>query len=282
MIDDSYLPKPPESLRPARREQMARIGEGIGMPINEGVLFESLVGSHNDAQNLTTGIVRMEARAQLPYHQHSFSEGVTLLDGDVAIEVQGRRYALQFLDNVLIPKGAAHAVVNNSASPATLHVAMATDSPTRNLVPDHFPIRLMPDDVSGYQGAETITRFKSAKRFEAAPNAIFIDFFNGSLAPDLEMSGGYGVFQPGGRLPAHVHDFDESISIIQGTATCLVEGRRYTLSNCATALQPRGRVHYFMNEGVNPMAMIWVYASPIATRLVVDERCATDKGYAWG
>ncbi len=47
------------------------------------------------------------------------------------------------------------------------------------------------------------------------------------------MSGGYGLFQPGGRLPAHVHDFDESICIIDGEATCVVEGRRHTMSSGA-------------------------------------------------
>ena len=46
--------------------------------------------------------------------------------------------------------------------------------------------------------------------------------------PGIEMSGGYGLFHPGGRLPAHYHDFDESICIISGEATCIVEGRRYT------------------------------------------------------
>ncbi len=86
------------------------------------------------------------------------------------------------------------------------------------------------------------------------------------------MSGGYTVFCPGARLPAHVHDFDESISIVRGKATCVVEGQRYGLSDCATAMVPRGRVHYFINETNQPMAMVWVYAGPRPERIVVDER----------
>src|SRR5437868_8286660 len=96
--------------------------------------------------------------------------------------------------------------------------------------------------------------------------------------PGLEMSGGYGLFQPGGRLPAHVHDFDESICIISGTSTCIVEGRRFTLADAATALVPRGRVHYFINESAGPMEMLWVYAGPRPERIVVDEVCATEEG----
>ena len=94
------------------------------------------------------------------------------------------------------------------------------------------------------------------------------------------MSGGYGLFQQGGRLPAHLHDFDESICIVEGVATCLVEGRRYTLDNLATALQPRGRVHYFINEAPAPMAMIWFYGGPLPERIVVDESCANEPNVA--
>jgi quercetin dioxygenase-like cupin family protein len=139
----------------------------------------------------------------------------------------------------------------------------------------------MPDDSTGFEGAERVNRFATAKRFAAGPNAEFIDFFNADLMPGLEMSGGYGLFQPTGRLPAHVHDFDESICIVSGQATCVVEGRRYSMSDGATALQPRGRVHYFINETRSPMEMLWVYAGPKPERIVVAESCATTEGNPW-
>jgi hypothetical protein len=62
---------------------------------------------------------------------------------------------------------------------------------------------------------------------------------------------------------------------------CIVEGRRHPMRDGATALQPRGRVHYFINESESPMAMIWVYAGPSPIRIVVDERCATAEGNPW-
>jgi len=141
----------------------------------------------------------------------------------------------------------------------------------------------MADDSTGpgRAGTERVNRFRTAKRFEAGAGATFIDYFNGDLMPGIEMSGGYGVFAPGGRLPAHIHDFDESICIVQGDASCIVEGRRYNMSGYATALQPRGRVHYFINQSNGPMAMIWVYAGPTPERLVVDERNATADGNPW-
>jgi quercetin dioxygenase-like cupin family protein len=128
---------------------------------------------------------------------------------------------------------------------------------------------------------EHVVRFATAASFEAGPGTKFIDYFNRDLVPGIELCGGYGLFQPGGRLPAHVHDFDESICIIEGKATCIVEGRRYLMSDRATALQPRGRVHYFVNESDAPMAMIWIYAGPRPERIVVEERCATSAGNPW-
>jgi len=134
---------------------------------------------------------------------------------------------------------------------------------------------MMPADATGLGYPERITRHKTAPRYEAGSNTSFIDFFNSTLIEGIEMSGGYGLFHHQGRLPAHAHDFDESITIVQGTATCVVEGQRYGLSDYSTALQPRGRAHYFINEEHEPMGMIWVYAGPLPKRVVVEEFCAT-------
>jgi quercetin dioxygenase-like cupin family protein len=240
------------------------------------------VGKFNSARNLTTGIVTVAPGGQLDYHTHGYTETVTLLSGSVIMEVEGRRYTLGALDNIVLPRGVAHAAISASTTqPAMLHIAMATDSPGRTLVDKFFSRRGMPDDSTGKKGAEYLTRYRTAKRFEAGKGATFIDFFNKILQPGIEMSGGYGLFQPGGRLLAHVHDFDESICIVQGQATCIVEGRKYSLSDCATAFQPRGRVHYFINESTSPMAMIWVYGGPSPERMVVAERCSTAEGNPW-
>ena len=57
--------------------------------------------------------------------------------------------------------------------------------------------------------------------------------------------------------------------------------RTYEVGECATAMVPRGRVHYFVNESDAPMEMIWVYAGPMPERIVVDPRCATEDGNPW-
>ncbi len=276
------LARPPESMRPDRDEVMTSVGHGETKEIAPGVSFECHVGSHNRARKLTTGLVTFAPGAVLPYHLHAFTESVTLLSGTMTMDIEGRSYSLKKLDNAVIRAGQAHSSRNPSSTQnAVLHIAMAVDIPSRTLVDKFFSKRSMPDDSTGIPGAERINRFATAKRSAAGPNTEFVDCFNSDLMPGLEMSGGYGLFHPGGRLPAHVHDFDESICIISGTAMCIVEGRRYSMSDCATALQPRGRVHYFINESKATMEMLWVYAGPRPERIMVDERCATVEGNPW-
>jgi 2-dehydro-3-deoxyglucarate aldolase/4-hydroxy-2-oxoheptanedioate aldolase len=276
------MKRPPDDFRPNRPEVMNPVGSGKKIEIDRGVVFECLVGAHNGAKNLTTGIVTFAPSARLAYHTHEFTESVTLLEGQAVIEVEGRRYDLEMLDNVVIPPGIAHHVFNASSNrPAVLHVAMATSNPSRTLVDRSFSRKAVQELIDGFPGAERVNRHRTAKRFEAGAGATFIDFFNKDLMPGIEMSGGYGLFKPGGRLPCHIHDFDESICIIQGTATCLVEGKRYTMSDNSTALQPRGRCHYFVNESKEAMAMIWVYAGPVPERLVLDESNCTPAGAPW-
>ena len=233
--------RPPEIYRPDRSEVITVVGQGLQAEIGRGVVFECLAGKPQGARNLTTGLVTFAPGAQLECHLHTYTEAVTLLSGSAVVEVEGRRYTLSVLDNMVIPRGLAHAAFNtSSAHEAVLHIAMPTDSPSRTLVDKFFSRRAMPEDSPGKAGAEFVTRHRTAKRFAAGQGASFIDYFNRDLVPGIEMSGGYGLFQPGGRLLAHFHDFDESICIIQGQATCHVEGRKYALSNGATALQPRG------------------------------------------
>lgn len=244
--------------------------------IETGVEFDCLVGKHNQARNLTTGLVTFQPGAVLPYHLHPFTEAITLLRGQAAVEVQGRRHDLMPWDNVVIPPQTAHLARNlSSKEPSVFHIAMPTDNPTRTLVD--------PATVSAKEGVkpERVHRFQTMPRFEAGPNTEFIDFFNRDMIPNIEMSGGYALFHPGGRLPAHLHDFDESISIITGSAICVVEGKRYPLADFGTALVPRGRIHYFINESPQPMAMIWVYAGPSPERIIVDESFATEMGNPW-
>lgn len=271
------LPSPPENMQPDREEAIAAVGDNDQIEIQRGVMFNPMAGGFNSARDLTTGIVTFQPEANLDYHTHPCSESITVLEGEIEVSVEGRAYRLGSLDNIVIPRWLPHAVRNlSTAAIAKLHITLPTSVIERNLVTRQFSYQSMPDDTTETAGAERVNRHHTAHRYSAGPGTEFIDFFNAQLVPGIEMSGGWGQFHSQGRLPAHLHDFDESICIIDGTATCRVGNREYSMSDCATAMVPRGQVHYFINETTDLMSMIWVYAGPMPVRIVVDEQCMTE------
>jgi mannose-6-phosphate isomerase-like protein (cupin superfamily) len=128
--------------------------------------------------------------------------------------------------------------------------------------------------------SETIVRNKPESIYELSQGAFFLDLFARRFGA-VGICGGYGRFLEGASLPCHIHDFDESITIVRGTATCLVQGRGYTLSGNDTAYIPKGLPHRFLNLGSEEMAMIWVYAGDEPDRQMVrSEYCSGE--LTWG
>ena len=270
------LPRRPAHIQPDRDALIATLASASTVELQPDITVNPMVGGFNTAQQLTTAIVTLQPNALLACHRHPCSESITVLSGTLEMQVEGRLYRLSPLDNIVIPRWLPHTARNpDPANPVRLHAAMPMSFPEREPVSRHFPEIPMPDTSTGMPGMERVTRFATAKRTSGiGPATEFIDYFNANLVPGLEMSGGFARFQPGGRLPAHLHDFDESICIIRGVAACFVEGQQHTLDNCATAMVPRGRVHFFRNDSTDTMEMIWVYAGPLPERIVVDELCA--------
>ncbi len=121
---------------------------------------------------------------------------------------------------------------------------------------------------------EYVARFDKAEVYELSEGAKFRDLFAGRFG-SVGICGGYGKFQPGSSLPCHTHEYDESITIVEGEAVCEVAGRRYRLSGCDTAFVPQGKPHRFLNHSDRPMAMIWVYAGSEPSRSIVDVEYCT-------
>lgn len=265
------LAQPPAETTPDREEVITCLGNGETVELHAGVVMETLVGDFNMARDLTTGILTLQPEASLECHRHPYDESITVLEGEAELCVEGRTYRLGPLDNLTIPRWLPHQTRNpDSRNIARLHVALATSVPERERVDRSFERTEMPSDSGGMPGFERVTRFSTAKRLRGIGRGVeFIDFFNDSLVPGIQMSGGFARFDPGGRLPDHLHVFDESICILRGVAECWVEGRRHPLSDCATALVTRGQVHYFSNPSDQPMDMIWVYAGPRPERIVI-------------
>jgi quercetin dioxygenase-like cupin family protein len=262
-----------------RREQIERPEDGKITVIVPGVELCPLAGAQCGARGLFTALLTLSPRASYPLYTRPFTEAMVLIAGAASVEVEDRHYRLESFDAITVAPRAPRKLVNLSTDqPAVLHVALAAGLPEQTWVNGRFATAVQPAVATGRAGAERICRNDPTARFELAPSAHFQDLYNADLGSQ-GICGGYGLFAPGARLPCHRHEFDESITIVRGTATCIVEGQRHELSDNATALVPQGRCHYFINLTLEPMAMIWVYAGDRPDRIVMDEEfCHPDRG----
>jgi len=232
------------------------------------------------ATNFSTGIARFKPGSLLPYHTHGFSEAVTVVQGQARVLIEGRAYRLEARDCVHVPQGVAHRVENSSLQEELVaHWSFATAVPTREIVDRTFVVEERGDGSPRAGDPETIVRYDQGALYELSKDAYFLDLFARRYGA-IGICGGYGRFQPGASLPCHIHDFDESITIVKGRAVCMVQGRKYELSGCDTAYIPTGRPHRFLNQSNEEMAMIWVYAGSEPDRRIVDAQYCSGE-LAW-
>jgi quercetin dioxygenase-like cupin family protein len=195
-----------------------------------------------------------------------------VLRGTALAEVEGRQYRLQQYDALFVPSAVNHAVRNDSNEEAHLHVSFPNAAPDRVLTETSYQVE--PREATTDTTPEKLVRFAAAEEYELAPNTAFRDLFTKRLGSS-GVCGGYGRFRPGSSLPCHIHDYDESISIVEGEAICQVAGEEHALSGNDTACIPRGRPHRFINRSDQAMAMIWVYAGDQPDREIVPQcHCA--------
>ncbi|MGD0731816.1 MAG: cupin domain-containing protein [Terracidiphilus sp.] len=235
-----------------------------------GVRLVSFASNQCGATGFSTGLATFQPGSRLPYHTHPCSEAVTILQGQAEVEIEGRRYRLGPLDCAHFPAGVAHQVTNaDSELELIAHTAFASAQPTRDLTDTLFAVQDRGPGNPLEGDPETILRFDQTPVYELSENAFFSDLFARRLGA-VGICGGYGRFLSGASLPCHIHDYDESITIVGGAAVSLVQGRQYQLSGYETAFIPRGIPHRFINQSKEEMAMIWVYAGDEPDRTIVD------------
>jgi quercetin dioxygenase-like cupin family protein len=254
-----------------RVEAIARPEASPALVLVPGVELRPMADAARGAQGLFAGLLTLAPGASIPYYERPSAEAIVLLEGAAAVDVEGRRYRLGPLDAVAVRPRRPRRLLNLSTDrAAVLHLAMAAAVPEQSWVNGRFaPVEQPPDSI-GREGAERVVRRAEAPIVELDPLARSQDLYNAELGT-RGLCGGIGLFEPGARLPCHRHPFDESITTVQGTATCVVEGRRHELAGLATAMIPRGRCHYVINLTLEPMAMIWAHAADRSDRTVLGE-----------
>jgi quercetin dioxygenase-like cupin family protein len=258
-----------EGMGKARPESI-RAGTGGATSVGTVIILREFVSRACGASGFSTGTATFEPGAVLPCHRHNFSEAIIILRGAACAIVEGRSYRLEAFDCLHVPAQVAHEVRNLSEdSPLVALWAFASEEPSRHLVE---PISAIIDrglSNPNPSDPEAIVRFADAEVYELSEGAKFRDLFARRFGA-VGICGGYGRFEPMASLPCHIHKYDESITIVEGEAVCLVQGNSYRLSGCDTAFIPEGRPHRFLNQSKSTMAMIWVYAGNEPERTLLD------------
>jgi putative monooxygenase len=254
---------------PEDRVESIHRGNAKAHSIAEGVWVHEFASKKCGAMRFSTGTALFDVSSVLPNHKHSVSEAIVILRGKAHIEVEGRRYILVPFDCLHVPAGVAHEVTNCSENSELLALsAFASENLSREFVQERFAIEERGLSNPSSRDPEYIVRFAQAETYALSEGTEFRDLFAGRLG-SVGICGGYGRFQPGASLPCHTHRYDESITIIDGQAICLVQGERYQLSGYDTAFVPEGRPHRFLNHSNSFMAMVWVYAGSEPERTLV-------------
>jgi oxalate decarboxylase/phosphoglucose isomerase-like protein (cupin superfamily) len=91
--------------------------------------------------------------------------------------------------------------------------------------------------------------------------AMFLD----SSVPGADLYGGINVLAPGAAIPVHWHSIGELQFILAGTGDAVdARGGRAPVGPHSVVFSPAGRAggHGFVNTGLVPLAILFVYPSP--------------------
>ncbi|MBP1883770.1 cupin domain-containing protein [Sinorhizobium mexicanum] len=84
------------------------------------------------------------------------------------------------------------------------------------------------------------------------------------------MLNGITEFKPGGAIPLHSHNCEESVLVLEGECIAEIDGRQYRLGRHDTTFIPGGVPHRFLNASETDLTRIfWTYASVEATRTLI-------------
>jgi putative monooxygenase len=77
---------------------------------------------------------------------------------------------------------------------------------------------------------------------------------------------GLSTFEPGSVIPLHTHNVEEAITILEGEAVAIIDGKEHTVRPYDTTFVPPGVPHHFRNDSGKTMRFLWTYGGTEVTR----------------
>ncbi|MFK9093095.1 cupin domain-containing protein [Bacillus salipaludis] len=105
-----------------------------------------------------------------------------------------------------------------------------------------------------------VSKYKSIKPYELDVGVNFHDMMMQDMGPKTLIVG-LATFEPGKSLPCHIHNVEESVTILKGNAFCDVEGVRTALEPYDTSFIPANIPHRFVNASeTEELIILWAYS----------------------
>lgn len=118
-----------------------------------------------------------------------------------------------------------------------------------------------------------VSKYKEIKPFEMDEGVYFHEMIMKDMGPKTIIVG-LATFKPGASLPCHIHNVEESVTILNGKAYCDVEGVRTYVEQYDTSFIPSTIPHRFVNaSNSEELVILWAYSQVnTALRFVDVER----------
>jgi quercetin dioxygenase-like cupin family protein len=250
-------------------------------PTREGLSRLLLVGPEQGAVHSELAVGALAPGGWLGRHIHSFEEALYLLQGELAIEIDGRVHRLVRGDYAVMPVGTWHALAN-AGTDEVRWLGMGTpqrlspDAGRRDTfyAPEPFAaeafvlraerpafgdpsVRL----VGHYEG--TPPQRKALRlddpargRRPAGMDTALLAYSGISVKMLIDRVSGADLmtmftvdYEPGGAAQAHDHPFEETYFFLDGEIEAELDGRAYTLRAGDVVFAGVGSLHGFYNTG---------------------------------
>ena len=108
------------------------------------------------------------------------------------------------------------------------------------------------------------------KTYERGGGARTTPLVTKSIGSDSFITG-ITSFDPGVAIPFHSHNCQESVMLLEGEAILDIDGEERVIKVHDTTFIPPNVPHRFRNASTTqPMKILWIYATPGATRTLTE------------
>lgn len=238
----------------------------------------ALIGPETGSVHTDLGIGRLQPGGSVDPHVHSHEEAIYVLDGEVAVQIDGRAYLLVPGDYAFFPLGVVHAFENLSASPArwmdvgspvalrresgrkdTFFPASASRLTRSATAPDFRDPTLVL--VGHYEGTEPDHVAKAVagdarNRSSAGMDTAVLAYSGISVKMLVDERRGANLlnmfmvdYEVNGAAQVHDHPFEEAYFFLEGDTGFELDGTTYHVGPGDVAWAGVGETHACFNTG---------------------------------